>query len=68
MAKLNAHGNNILKTFANAEYGIEATIAAYYKGGFSVAIKDTDAGEYLPFAKVFSTIDAAIACAEKAVA
>jgi hypothetical protein len=58
----------IIKTFANAEYGIEATIAPYYKGGFSVAVKDTDANEYLPFAKVFLTMDAAIACAEKAVA
>ncbi len=58
----------ILKTFSNAEYGIEATIAAFYKGGFSVAIKDTDASEYLPSAKVFATMDEAIACATKAVA
>jgi hypothetical protein len=56
------------EVFKNIEYGIEATIAPYYKGGFSVAIKDTDADQYLPMAKVFSTLEAAIACAREAVA
>ncbi len=54
----------IIKTFANAEYGIEATVAAYYKGGYSVALKDTDAGEYLPQAKVYQSLEAALTYAE----
>lgn len=56
------------EVFRNAEYGIEATIAPYYRGGFSVAIKDTDAGQYLPAAAVFATMEQAIAYARKSVA
>lgn len=58
----------IIKTFTNAEYGIAATIASFHKGGFSVAIKDTNADEYFPVAKIFDTMDKATEYAEKAVA
>lgn len=56
------------EVFENTDYGIEATIAPYHRGGFSVAIKDTDAGQYLPVAAVFATMEQAIAYARKSVA
>ena len=57
----------ILKTFTNAEYDIEAVVAKI-TGGFSVAIKDTDSGEYFPMAKIYQTEAQAMAMAEKAAA
>ena len=56
------------EVFENTEYGIEATIATYHKGGFSVAIKDTDAGQYFPGAALFATLEQAVAYAKKSVA
>ena len=57
----------ILATFKNDEMGIQTTVAAYHKGGFSVALKDTDADEFLGIAPIFKTFEEATAYAEKAV-
>ena len=56
------------EVFQNREDGIEATIAPYYKGGFSVAIKDTDADQYFPCSAVFATMEEAVDYAKKSVA
>ena len=42
----------ILKIYKNKDLGFEAHVAKVEKG-FSVVIKDTDAGEFLDSAKIF---------------
>lgn len=61
---------NALATFTNTEDGLKARIAKFYKGGFSVALidTDTDAGLAVPAAKVFANYDAAVAYAKSLVA
>jgi hypothetical protein len=56
--------NTVIAEFKNEADGIAAEVVAYYKGGFSVAVKDLDANEYYPVAKVFPTLDEAIASAK----
>ena len=59
-----ANKTKVIAAAVNAADGIAAEIAVYHKGGFSVALKDTDAGEYLPTVKVFADYGAAVAYAE----
>jgi hypothetical protein len=59
--------NKMLATFTNEAAGIAAEVVAYYKGGFSVAIKDLDVNEYYPASKVFPTLEKALRAAEEAV-
>jgi hypothetical protein len=55
----------VLKEFLNVEDGVKATIAPYYKGGFSVVLWDTDANEALPYALVVNDFESAILKAKK---
>lgn len=57
----------IVAKIANAEYGIEAVVAKIAKG-FSVALRDADADEYVGIARIYPTEDAAMAYAAKIVA
>lgn len=58
----------ILATFTNADLGIEARIAEYYTGGYSVVLFDTDADLAFPAAKVVATLDDAVVYAKTLVA
>lgn len=55
----------ILHTFKNNEYGVQSSIAAYERGGYSVAFKDTDADKYLDEIRIFKIEADAIAYAKK---
>lgn len=57
----------LIKTFANEENGIEA-IVTEIASGFSVAIKDTDSGEFFPTINIYKTKEQALTVAEKAAA
>lgn len=57
----------VLHTFKNKEYGMIAYVNEHVKG-FSVTLKDADADEFVPMAVIYSTVDAAITSAKKAVA
>lgn len=53
-------------TFENKEYGISAIVKAI-TSGFSVTLRDDEAGEYLPSAVIYKTEELAIAAAKKLV-
>lgn len=55
------------KVFRNEEEGTEAHVVPYHKGGYSVALKDTDSGEFVLSAKVYPTEEQAIAEAKRIV-
>ena len=54
----------LLKTVKNEKYGIQTEITAYYKGGFTVGLRDLDSGIRLPEAKVFPEWADAVNAAE----
>lgn len=56
-------GTTIIATIANEEDGI-AAVVAQISTGYSVALQDTDSGEYLDTVRVFPTAAAALAYAE----
>jgi hypothetical protein len=56
----------VVGSFHNAEDGVTAHVAKYHRGGFSVAIQDSDSGEYLPSAAIYPTQEKAEAAARKA--
>lgn len=56
----------IITKFTNEEDGMEAVVAKI-PSGYSVALRDVDADEYVGFAIIFSTLDAAIAKAQTVV-
>lgn len=57
----------IIHEFDSDELGIRAYVAVVDKG-FSVAIKDIDAGEFFPVSKIYPTEEWAVREAKKAVA
>lgn len=54
----------IIATFENKEEGTCAYVAKV-QGGYSVAVKDTDADEFYPVAIIYPTVDRAIAKAKE---
>ena len=54
----------VIAKVENAEFGMAAVVAKI-TGGFSVAVLDTDAGEYYPMAFIYTTEAAAMAKAQE---
>lgn len=63
---MGTQATEIIATFTNEELGIAAYVAKVSRG-FSVAIKDTDAGEFFPVCNIYQTEELAITKAKKAV-
>lgn len=53
----------IIHTCANHDYGIEARVARLDDGRYSVTLRDLDAGEVLPHARIYPDLERAAAYA-----
>ncbi len=48
-----------IATYANAAAGLCAYVTPFHKGGFTVSLEDTDAGEFVGLANIYPTEAAA---------